>query len=775
MPLNNSQALNTAKSLVLQRKIDAAIGEYRKIIEADPADLATINTLGDLYVGVNRVQEAIAQFSIVADGYLKSGVPRKAIAVLAKILALDASNIGVATKLAELYAEAGLPAEARRYYLQIAEAYRGKGQMADALGVYRNIVDLDPSNASTRIKLGELYLREGMSEPAYEAFITAADQLARRGELRRARNVYNEALAIRPNTPEAFAAANKLARMLGDAPLQAPPANEVVGDAEPVRVPRALHEAAPREPAPKNTDSAFVVHEISKAEILVAYGNVNQAISMLQEVLNRVPDNVDIHNKLKDIYLRTGMLAEAARESGELARIHQARGDDERARDYAVRANLITQSLDRPSAALETKTTVAGKPEPRLPDSREAGASDSGPLESERIVTVEPMLQTPPEMREVIPAAKVNLENDLAPSRAPDSLENADQYKSIPEIPEERVRPRPALQRSTPELPAPHSSRPPRSAEVLSTVAPLNLVCMDESLPDDGASSGALSPNQSLSLERIELDSDTRAVVPATLVGPSTIVKKRTRVTAASIAAGVFALLAGAAVIGGFAYDAHLNKQYQALTLAASTSALPSSPPVVAEEPAEPQQGQPISIDVRAPVRADETPRLPEPEPAKVEQPPVVTQPVSVPPKAAAQPMPTPPRTSVASDDRAAGDGGTPAGVPTGIPSAAPSSPEPPPRVVPQSKGVVLGAALKKVEPVYPAAARQALQGGRVAVEVIVNELGNVTSARGLSGPPLLISSAVAAARSWRFKPSTLGGVPVKTTTTIIFNFKLPQ
>jgi len=29
------------------------------------------------------------------------------------------------------------------------------------------------------------------------------------------------------------------------------------------------------------------------------------------------------------------------------------------------------------------------------------------------------------------------------------------------------------------------------------------------------------------------------------------------------------------------------------------------------------------------------------------------------------------------------------------------------------------------------------------------------------------------AARAWKFKASTLGGVPVITTTTIVFNFKL--
>src|SRR5262249_39124389 len=44
--------------------------------------------------------------------------------------------------------------------------------------------------------------------------------------------------------------------------------------------------------------------------------------------------------------------------------------------------------------------------------------------------------------------------------------------------------------------------------------------------------------------------------------------KKHGRTTALAIAAGVAVVLSIGAVIGGFAYDSHLDKQYQALSLA---------------------------------------------------------------------------------------------------------------------------------------------------------------------------------------------------------------
>jgi protein TonB len=86
---------------------------------------------------------------------------------------------------------------------------------------------------------------------------------------------------------------------------------------------------------------------------------------------------------------------------------------------------------------------------------------------------------------------------------------------------------------------------------------------------------------------------------------------------------------------------------------------------------------------------------------------------------------------------------------------------------------VLTGMATKRVEPSYPPLARAARVGGSVTVEIMIDESGNVTSARAVSGHPLLKESAVAAARGWRFRPTLLTGVPVKVIGTITFNFQM--
>src|SRR4029434_8755222 len=133
MAFNKSEALETAKQYVLQRNLQAALNIYLQIVQADPADLSARNTLGDLFASTGNIKEAINQFSQLAAIYIDRGFSRKAITALKKIIAIDPANIETAIRLADLYAEAGLPSEARQHYLQIAEALTRQGQRLEAL------------------------------------------------------------------------------------------------------------------------------------------------------------------------------------------------------------------------------------------------------------------------------------------------------------------------------------------------------------------------------------------------------------------------------------------------------------------------------------------------------------------------------------------------------------------------------------------------------------------------------------------------------------------
>ena len=87
--------------------------------------------------------------------------------------------------------------------------------------------------------------------------------------------------------------------------------------------------------------------------------------------------------------------------------------------------------------------------------------------------------------------------------------------------------------------------------------------------------------------------------------------------------------------------------------------------------------------------------------------------------------------------------------------------------------GILNGKAVYKPEPDYPTAAKAARAQGMVVVRVLVDEKGNVVSARAISGHRLLKQAAVTAARNTRFTPTRLSGQPVKVSGVITYNFVL--
>ncbi len=85
--------------------------------------------------------------------------------------------------------------------------------------------------------------------------------------------------------------------------------------------------------------------------------------------------------------------------------------------------------------------------------------------------------------------------------------------------------------------------------------------------------------------------------------------------------------------------------------------------------------------------------------------------------------------------------------------------------------GVLNGKALVLPKPAYPEFARAAHASGTVVVQVLISEEGDVISAKAISGHPLLQAASVAAAREAKFTPTRLGGMPVKVSGVIQYNF----
>jgi TonB family protein len=84
---------------------------------------------------------------------------------------------------------------------------------------------------------------------------------------------------------------------------------------------------------------------------------------------------------------------------------------------------------------------------------------------------------------------------------------------------------------------------------------------------------------------------------------------------------------------------------------------------------------------------------------------------------------------------------------------------------------ITAASVVRMVKPVYPMIAQKSNIVGQVVVQVTLDEEGNVTAAKAVSGHALLRSASEDAAEKSKFKPATVGNQAVKAKGLIVYNF----
>jgi periplasmic protein TonB len=655
-----------------------------------------------------------------------------AIAVYRGLIEADPLNLNNIQSLTDLYVRAGRIQEALDELTRHADRLIARGAAVSAVPLLQRMLDLDPSNAALRMKLATVYARVGKLDLAHQVFIEAGATFARKGNLVAATEAVKKALAINPDSPQARSA---LAALEGQtAPQRAarpqasprpeadprpqaerlaspPAATKMRNTTELAELGEMLLASSADFSASDVTDE-FIVRQLFAAELLAGCGEIDKAVALLKRIIQYRPDAIDVRTKLKDIYLRSDMMSEASDEFLEIARIYESRGDAVRAKDFSVRAERLAQHLKGTTATVASHADDPLTAEPEKSSVKQV----TNRIESQPAVT-----SLPPVSAQATQPASVKAEPPTAPIKR--------------------------------ELAAPAA----RNAAAGETVV------------QDGHRAG-------------------QSVLGLLEAAPATATKKRGqrgRVVFYAVAAAIVIALLGGWFAARRWYAAQLDGAYQTL---ARANALPMPPSRVSTE----QFTLPRSeerMDVRAeasssgataaspqtsaPARDEAAPRdetYREATPAQPTNPNAApnhnASPAST--KPAAPPVVSAAPNVVTSTDNA------PPKEPVSLPrNAGTAEPPPPPAEARKAAVIVKGESIRRVQPDYPSSARAVRQSGTVAVEVTINEHGDVVAAQVLSGPTLLRDAATAAARRWKFKPATRDGKPISSVTTITFNFKM--
>jgi tetratricopeptide (TPR) repeat protein len=181
--LNKTKIIDRAEKLISKNKIRDAIKEYQKISDSDPSEIRVRLKIAELYYKLNEIQQSVRIFSDISDYYIGQGFFLKAVAVLKQILKIKSGDEEVLNKLASLYQKLGLSAEAVNIYLDLVEIYHNLDKKIEKLNTIRKLLEMDPENIRSRLRLAEEMSKEGMIKEAVEQFKIVCNNLKKLGSI----------------------------------------------------------------------------------------------------------------------------------------------------------------------------------------------------------------------------------------------------------------------------------------------------------------------------------------------------------------------------------------------------------------------------------------------------------------------------------------------------------------------------------------------------------------------------------------------------------------
>jgi tetratricopeptide (TPR) repeat protein len=116
-----------------------------------------------------------------AQKFLERGQPDRALAEFARVVQEEPGDTRTWLKMAEIYAKRGQNDQARDIYLRTAEIYVEQEALQKAVAVYKNALKLAPGLAQGHLRLGMIFRRLGQVPDALQQFGLAAAALQKTG------------------------------------------------------------------------------------------------------------------------------------------------------------------------------------------------------------------------------------------------------------------------------------------------------------------------------------------------------------------------------------------------------------------------------------------------------------------------------------------------------------------------------------------------------------------------------------------------------------------
>jgi tetratricopeptide (TPR) repeat protein len=357
LAFDREDTLKKAEKLLRQGRLDAAIAEYARVIEDQPRDWNTANTLGDLYARAGQTDKAAAQYTKIADHLFHEGFYPRAAALYKKILKIKPDDEHCQLQLGEVSAKQGLLADAKSYFSIIAGRRRARGDRAGADEMVVRLGSLDPADVEGRLAAARVLEDSGEAIGAAIRYRELHADLVEKGRRADALAALRNAVRLNPEdregrvelAREALAAQDTdgVRQYLDSETASSDPGLQLAlaglelrrGEIDRGRV--LLQQLVASDPArvdgvtdtawsliATSTEAAFACIDVS-TDALLAVPDYERAAALLRDFLARVPKQIPALLKLVEVCVDGGLettmydtqaeLADAYLEGGQAA------------------------------------------------------------------------------------------------------------------------------------------------------------------------------------------------------------------------------------------------------------------------------------------------------------------------------------------------------------------------------------------------------------------------------------------------------------------------
>ncbi len=352
--------LAATDALLKENKKNEIVDIYKRIISLSPTNIALREKVAGLFLKEGLTHDALTEYLSIARLYEDSGNLDQAKDYLKKAFEINPSDRDTLRCLADLMEKSGNSSEAIRYLESLINIYpddleslvrcamllKKSGRYEDALNYISKAIELQPADIELYRLKGEIYLLLNDRLKAWDSFKRVVNALIEERKPDEAIGITEQFVDVAPlevgrlqvflyrakgDREMEFQSLISLANLLYEQGLN----DEAIGlykDAlrihpDDMNLKRLLAE---REVKPAEAEEKTIEELIIDADIFIKYNLFDEARAILEDLKVKDPRNVEVHNRLKTLYLDAGDKEQAVTECIILSEIFDRLGEKDK-------------------------------------------------------------------------------------------------------------------------------------------------------------------------------------------------------------------------------------------------------------------------------------------------------------------------------------------------------------------------------------------------------------------------------------------------------------